>query len=91
MAAEINERVTKLEFSVNSHESRLSSNEDKIDKMHTSYTGSIAAIEAKVTAVLENNKSMIKLLTYTVIALLTILASIFGVKIADPQLLTGLN
>lgn len=87
--AEIIERVSALETTSKNHENRLFKAENDIDSIRTGCAGSMATIETKVTDVLNNNKTMIKVLTYAVVTLLTILGSLFGVKIVDPQLLTS--
>lgn len=91
------ERVTKVEETLVKHDARISACEKCDAEQEKTCTDKMAKFEialtkalTEMTSVMNTNKTMIKVLVWTIITLITILGSLLGIKIADPGLLGGL-
>ena len=91
------ERVTKVEETLVKHEARIAACEKCNTSQTLECTTKMAKFEVdltsaltQMTSVMNTNKTMIKVLVWTVVTLLTILGSVFGIKVANPEWLAGL-
>jgi len=97
MPLTLEERVDTVENTLVKHDERISACEkydieqtlDFMSKM-TKFEISLNSALTQMTSVMNTNKTMIKILVWTVVTLLTILGSICGVKVAAPEWLAGL-
>ncbi len=91
------ERVTKVEETLVKHDSRISACEKCDAEQTLDCTTKMAKFEValtsaltQMTSVMNTNKTMIKVLVWTVVTLITILGSLLGIKVAAPDWLLGL-
>lgn len=91
------ERVTVVEETLEKHNVRIAAcekcdaeQEKECTNKMTKFEISLNTALAQMTSVMNTNKTMIKVLVWTVVTLVTILASFLGIKIVDPGLLSGL-
>ncbi len=91
------ERLTNAESTLAEHDKRITACEKCDAEQEKECTNRMAQFEialnkalAEMSSVMNTNKTMIKVLVWTIVSLITILGSLLGVKIADPGLLSGL-
>ncbi len=97
MPLTLEERVDNVEETLVKHDERIAACEKCNTSQTLECTTKMAKFEVdltsaltQMTSVMNTNKTMIKVLVWTVVTLLTILGSVFGIRIANPEWLAGL-
>jgi hypothetical protein len=97
MPLTLEERVDTMEATLEKHDQRITACERCDAEQNLECTTRMAKLEitlnksmAMVESVVLSNKTMIKVLVWTVVTLITILGSLLGVKVTAPEWLAGL-